>query len=190
MGSAGAIAIQSIISVCAHPDIPLWAFTFWSCITITVEIFVFSAFIFIALSGNKEALRFGLSMIFNLSVCFVLKYLFHWDRIYIECGGTDPSMPSGHAQVTVFTATYLFILWRSDNSYLGRARVGVACSWSVLVCISRIYLGYHRVAEVSLGTLLGSIIAIASHKFWVSPFIPHLHFLRVRRGTISGDDLV
>lgn len=81
----------------------------------------------------------------------------------------DPSFPSGHAAgtfcVAAFLAAALPVAWPHAPART-RACVALAIALSVLICLSRVYLGVHFPSDVLTGALLGAIVgAIAGRRY-------------------------
>eukprot|EP00106_Octopus_bimaculoides_P016015 XP_014783457.1 PREDICTED: dolichyldiphosphatase 1-like [Octopus bimaculoides] len=110
-------------------------------------------------------------------------------------------MPSSHSQFMGFFNTYLilfllFRLYRNYNWIDDSWKIVVSCLTcivTVLVCISRVYLGYHFVSQVLCGALLGMILGAAwfcTVHLILTPFFPVIaasligEFLMVRDSTL------
>ncbi|XP_026147032.1 sphingosine-1-phosphate phosphatase 1-like [Carassius auratus] len=71
---------------------------------------------------------------------------------------TEYSMPSTHAMTGTAMPFSLFLLTCSRWQYPFMFGLSIALFWSVLVCISRIYMGMHSVLEVITGFLYSVLI--------------------------------
>lgn len=71
---------------------------------------------------------------------------------------TEYSMPSTHAMTGTTMPFCLFMLTYSRWEYPFMFGLSVALSWSILVCVSRIYMGMHSVLEVITGFLYSILI--------------------------------
>ncbi|GAB1597881.1 dolichyldiphosphatase 1-like [Argonauta hians] len=110
-------------------------------------------------------------------------------------------MPSSHSQFMGFFNTYLilfllFRLYRNYNWIDDSWKIVVSCLTCIvtlLVCISRVYLGYHFVSQVLCGALLGMALGAAwfcTVHLVLTPFFPVIaasligEFLMVRDSTL------
>jgi len=96
----------------------------------------------------------------------VLKPLFNRPRPFeanpfevMSIGGdsTGASMPSGHALSAGIIAGFLLfalILFAKNRTQRVWGSVGI-CTYLILVCVSRMYLGQHYLTDVLVGALLG-----------------------------------
>ena len=64
---------------------------------------------------------------------------------------TDYSFPSGHATISFASATLLSVFDKKRKKYFYLI--------AVLIAFSRVYLGYHYVSDVIVGSLLGWLIS-------------------------------
>ncbi|KAK7907838.1 hypothetical protein WMY93_016450 [Mugilogobius chulae] len=71
---------------------------------------------------------------------------------------SEYSMPSTHAMTGTAIPFCLFMLTYGRWEYPFLFGLGVALSWSVLVCVSRVYMGMHSVLEVITGFLYTLLI--------------------------------
>ncbi|KAA0708729.1 Sphingosine-1-phosphate phosphatase 1 [Triplophysa tibetana] len=71
---------------------------------------------------------------------------------------TEYSMPSTHAMTGTTMPFSMFMLTYSRWEYPFIFGLSVALSWSLLVCVSRIYMGMHSVLEVITGFLYSVLI--------------------------------
>lgn len=76
---------------------------------------------------------------------------------------TEYSMPSTHAMTGTALPFSLFLLTCSRWQYPFMFGLSIALFWSVLVCISRIYMGMHSVLEVITGFLYSVLILAVLH---------------------------
>ncbi|KAJ8009220.1 hypothetical protein DPEC_G00086630 [Dallia pectoralis] len=76
---------------------------------------------------------------------------------------TEYSMPSTHAMSGTAIPFSLFLLTYGRWQYPFLFGMGVAICWSVLVCVSRVYMGMHSVLEVITGFLYSLLILAFFH---------------------------
>ena len=92
---------------------------------------------------------------------FLLKILFHRTRpdLFRVVQETGYSFPSGHALATMcFYGMVAFLIMRIIDSWRGRLIVmTLAVVLSILIGISRIYLGVHYPTDVIAGYAAGSM---------------------------------
>jgi len=92
---------------------------------------------------------------------FLLKILFHRTRpdLFQVVKETSYSFPSGHALATMcFYGMVAFLIMRKTSSWRGRLTVmTLTVILSVLIGISRIYLGVHYPTDVIAGYAIGSM---------------------------------
>jgi dolichyldiphosphatase len=121
---------------------------------------------------DLQTMFFTGGLVANEGVNFILKHLIQEPRP-INAINPRPlfgkyGMPSSHAQFMGWFATYfsLFIFIKTMLSigsldYVWKTIcTGVAVCTSVLCCASRIYLGYHTMAQVLYGVVLGAGVAV------------------------------
>lgn len=98
----------------------------------------------------------------------LLKRAIRQDRPLSTCEAlgicNKPGMPSSHAQITFYALTvFLLQLLRSQRfsklSFLQCSKGFAYLAASLLVACSRVYLGYHTVAQVIAGAAAGSTMA-------------------------------
>ncbi|XP_054474529.1 sphingosine-1-phosphate phosphatase 1-like [Anoplopoma fimbria] len=71
---------------------------------------------------------------------------------------SEYSMPSTHAMTGTAIPFCLFMLTYGRWQYPFLFGFGVALSWSILVCVSRVYMGMHSILEVITGFLYSLLI--------------------------------
>lgn len=154
--------------------------TFWSIVTALGEEilwFMFVAVIF-WLGYKKESIFLALVLVSSVYVSYTLKHIIDRPRPgFHEVRKIEPayqySFPSGHAQ-TVSAATFTTAWLVKKNASLvskrGISLFALAMAISVLVAISRIYLGAHWPTDVIAGLLIGILIfgvyALIANRIW------------------------
>ncbi|KAJ3606117.1 hypothetical protein NHX12_025638 [Muraenolepis orangiensis] len=125
---------------------------------------VFFPFVF----WNVDALvsrRLIIVWAWNLFVGQSTKDLVRWSRpasppvVKVEVFyNSEYSMPSTHAMTGTAIPFSLFMLSYGRWEYSFSLGLSVALGWSVLVCLSRVYMGMHSVLEVITGFLYSLLI--------------------------------
>jgi dolichyldiphosphatase len=62
-------------------------------------------------------------------------------------------MPSGHAQAAFFITVFLYLSLKHTNLLY------LCIVFSLIICYQRVKFGYHSVLQVTIGSLIGSVIA-------------------------------
>ncbi|MEN3186244.1 MAG: phosphatase PAP2 family protein [Atribacterota bacterium] len=124
------------------------------------EFFYFAVLVFLYWGMHRRlAFRLALGVLFSLYWNFLLKDFFQIPRpqgegLRILEKPEDFSFPSGHAQsVATFWFLLAFMMHKSRFYFLA----GIL---TVLISLSRLYLGVHFLQDVLGGSLLGIIVAI------------------------------
>ncbi|CAO3596855.1 unnamed protein product [Absidia cylindrospora] len=104
-----------------------------------------------------------LGQLTNELVNALLKEYFQISRPYDHLG-TGYGMPSSHSQFvwyfTTFGTLYLFNQIKLKSSVWKLASMAAMLTMSSLVCLSRIYLGYHTLGQVIIGSLVGVVFGL------------------------------
>ncbi|XP_064394975.1 dolichyldiphosphatase 1-like [Halichondria panicea] len=151
---------------------------------------------------DLHTIFFCLGVVLNEGCNFLLKHIIKEPRpnstsydgdLFVKYG-----MPSSHAQFMAFFATYftVFLFARVklsvgsyDYAYKG-VTAGVAIMGMLCCCISRLYLGYHSVAQVLVGVGGGCLAAalwfLLVH-FVLSPYFPHIFAWKVSEWLLIKD---
>ncbi|KAJ8356425.1 hypothetical protein SKAU_G00192190 [Synaphobranchus kaupii] len=82
---------------------------------------------------------------------------------------SEYSMPSTHAMSGTAIPFSLFLLTYGRWEYPFILGLGLALSWSILVCVSRVYMGMHSVLEVITGFLYSVLILVV-----IQPVLDHI----------------
>ncbi|MEM3512342.1 MAG: phosphatase PAP2 family protein [Candidatus Jordarchaeales archaeon] len=164
--------------------------------TETVWILVVSALFW--LGYRKESLLLGALVLLEAMINFWLKYAIFRLRptryeAFIFYESSDPSMPSGHAQLAATASFYTSrviclnlestsnVARESGRSWFSKkcfALYSLALTLTVLVSLSRIYLGVHWPTDVIAGSAIGFTIfivySLTAEKLWgiVAPRLP------------------
>lgn len=164
--------------------------------TETVWILVVSALFW--LGYRRESLLLGALILVEAMINFWLKYTIFRLRptkfeAFVFYESSDPSMPSGHAQLAATASFYTSrviclnlesttsVEKESGKSWLRKkclALYSLALTLTVLVSLSRIYLGVHWPTDVIAGSAIGFTIfivySITAEKLWgiVAPRLP------------------
>nr|MDO8080391.1 phosphatase PAP2 family protein [Candidatus Freyarchaeota archaeon] len=154
--------------------------TFWFAVTALGEEILW--FVLIAalfwLGYKREGVFLALVLVSSVFINYTLKYIIGRPRpsFYevrkLEFSNT-PSFPSGHAQ-TISTATFTAAwLAKKDAPLLSKRGISLfilAAAISVLVAISRIYLGVHWPTDVIAGLFIGLLVfgayALIANRAW------------------------
>ncbi|OEO28531.1 hypothetical protein VW23_004325 [Devosia insulae DS-56] len=142
-------------------------------------IIVILVFVYLLLVGKQRTAWFmGFAVVGGTIISTVLKMLF--DRPRPDLTGVaevfTASFPSGHATVSavVFLTIGAMLAESSSERQLKRFFVGVAIVLTLLIGVSRIYLGVHYPTDVLAGWSLGAA--------WALLCTTGAHFVRERAG--------
>ncbi|XP_078131025.1 sphingosine-1-phosphate phosphatase 1-like [Sander vitreus] len=147
-----------------HNKILFYLFTFGTELGNEMFFIVFFPFLF----WNVDALvsrRLIIVWAWNLFVGQSTKDMVRWSRpasppvVKVEVFyNSEYSMPSTHAMTGTAIPFCLFMLTYGRWHYPFLFGFCVALSWSVLVCVSRVYMGMHSILEVITGFLYSLLI--------------------------------
>jgi len=109
-----------------------------------------------------------LGQILNEIINLILKRIFRQSRP-ITSDRLDYGMPSSHAQFSVFLAfALLFILYCHQSRFDKRMLFSLSLLsllYPVVVCYSRVYLGYHDFLQVGAGILVGLAVGLLAKDY-------------------------
>ena len=128
---------------------------------LSVSIFLVLLF---AIKSRKNLPIAALTLLFSAAITYLLKLLIGWQR-----PSTDEfdAFPSGHS-AAVFTAYPLLERFFPPSKWIW-------LGFSLLVLISRMYLGKHYLSDILAGALLGYALSRLSLKFLTKkPSTQHL----------------
>ncbi|XP_059211874.1 sphingosine-1-phosphate phosphatase 1-like [Centropristis striata] len=147
-----------------HNKFLFYLFTFGTELGNEMFFIIFFPFLF----WNIDALvsrRLIVVWAWNLFVGQSTKDMVRWSRpasppvVKVEVFyNSEYSMPSTHAMTGTAIPFCLFMLTYGRWQYPFLFGFGVALSWSVLVCVSRVYMGMHSILEVITGFLYTLLI--------------------------------
>ncbi|KAF1376594.1 hypothetical protein PFLUV_G00213090 [Perca fluviatilis] len=147
-----------------HNKFLFYLFTFGTELGNEMFFIVFFPFVF----WNVDALvsrRLIIVWAWNLFVGQSTKDMVRWSRpasppvVKVEVFyNSEYSMPSTHAMTGTAIPFCLFMLTYGRWQYPFLFGFCVALSWSVLVCVSRVYMGMHSILEVITGFLYSLLI--------------------------------
>uniref|UniRef100_A0A3P9JL38 Si:ch211-212g7.6 n=1 Tax=Oryzias latipes TaxID=8090 RepID=A0A3P9JL38_ORYLA len=147
-----------------HNKILFYLFTFGTELGNEMFFIIFFPF----LLWNLDALvsrRLIVVWAWNLFVGQSTKDMVRWSRpasppvVKVEVFyNTEYSMPSTHAMTGTAIPFCLFMLTYGRWQYPFLLGFSVALSWSVLVCVSRVYMGMHSILEVITGFLYSLLV--------------------------------
>jgi len=138
-------------------------------------IFWFGFIIYLIIKKEKKlALLMTAGIIAGAMVTFPIKYFFERERPYEQINSTrliaptefDPSFPSGHTEMSFLAATIASKFHPEYRKYL--------YAFSIIVALSRIYVGVHfpldTIGGVIIGILAGRIMLMIAMRrksiFW------------------------
>ncbi|KAJ4929092.1 hypothetical protein JOQ06_004712 [Pogonophryne albipinna] len=152
-----------------HNKFLFYLFTFGTELGNEMFFIVFFPFLF----WNIDALvsrRLIVVWAWNLFVGQSTKDMVRWSRpasppvVKVEVFyNSEYSMPSTHAMTGTAIPFCLFMLTYGRWQYSFLFGFSVALSWSVLVCVSRVYMGMHSILEVITGFLYSLLILAFFH---------------------------
>ncbi|XP_058470237.1 sphingosine-1-phosphate phosphatase 1-like [Solea solea] len=152
-----------------HNKFLFYLFTFGTELGNEMFFIVFFPFVF----WNIDALvsrRLIVVWAWNLFVGQSTKDMVRWSRpasppvVKVEVFyNSEYSMPSTHAMTGTAIPFCLFMLTYGRWQYSFLFGLCVALSWSVLVCVSRVYMGMHSILEVVTGFLYSLLILAFFH---------------------------
>ncbi|XP_041661626.1 sphingosine-1-phosphate phosphatase 1-like [Cheilinus undulatus] len=152
-----------------HNKFLFYLFTFGTELGNEMFFIVFFPFLF----WNIDALvsrRLIVVWAWNLFVGQSTKDMVRWSRpasppvVKVEVFyNSEYSMPSTHAMTGTAIPFCLFMLTYGRWEYSFLFGLSVALSWSVLVCVSRVYMGMHSILEVITGFLYSLLILAFFH---------------------------
>lgn len=136
---------------------------FWSLISIIGDdkFYVALTVLVYLVYSKKLGFRISIVLLTSMWTNLTLKYYFNVPRpltVDFEFQHLTPSFPSGHAQVT---STFWFFIALNFRSFKA-PMLALASLLTVLVSYSRIYLGFHYLADVVVGSILGLAFACSS----------------------------
>ncbi|GBC03545.1 hypothetical protein RclHR1_05190009 [Rhizophagus clarus] len=101
-------------------------------------------------------------------------------------------MPSSHSAIIIYFATFislqLFNITTTSSPSIKLLSFLLVFIIALLVLWSRIELGHHTTAQVLMGMLLGTIIAVFWNNLWVNYWMSFLHELKLD-GKLRYDEL-
>ncbi|XP_054876081.1 sphingosine-1-phosphate phosphatase 1-like [Poeciliopsis prolifica] len=152
-----------------HNKFLFYLFTFGTELGNEMFFIVFFPFLF----WNVDALvsrRLIVVWAWNLFVGQSTKDMVRWSRpasppvVKVEVFyNSEYSMPSTHAMTGTAIPFCLFMLTYGRWEYTFLFGFSVALSWSLLVCVSRVYMGMHSVLEVITGFLYSLLVLAFFH---------------------------
>ncbi|KAL7060939.1 hypothetical protein AAHC03_09808 [Spirometra sp. Aus1] len=119
---------------------------------------------------DLHSIFYVIGMLFNESLNYILKHTVKAPRpsVHPDHIVTGYGMPSNHSQFMFFMMSYLllFCTCRLPRQHYSTARLNSICIFalflSCLTSYSRIYLGFHTLQQVCMGSVIGMIAGL----FW------------------------
>jgi membrane-associated phospholipid phosphatase len=137
-------------------------FLFWAYMSLTVRTFLLAGLFYavlwqdlstsVALAGGGMVAAFG----------YALKALIGHERQFEACG-IGHAMPSMHALITVYFASYYGLCFWRYSKWTWPVlvyRIAAVATYATLVCASRVQLGAGDVLEVLVGAIFGFNFAL------------------------------
>lgn len=110
----------------------------------------------------RQIIAFVGGLFVTSSAVYALKNIFQVPRpINAYILETGYAMPSGHASLSFFLATFLiyYIIKQPDNRFAEFLSCVILGATAIIISASRVFLHVHTLSQVSLGALLGAGIA-------------------------------
>ena len=129
---------------------------------------------FVLRGRSVLALRFGLLMITGATASHIAKTVF--ERVRPEAADAltmlpdSFAFPSGHAisSALFFGGLWVVLVTWDARPRAGRLAAAVASACVVLVGLSRVYLGVHRLTDVFAGWVLAAVLLVAAWRWLAS----------------------
>merc|ERR1712071_499286 len=119
---------------------------------------------------DLHTITFFIGLVLNEGVNTVLKYTIRQPRpISRETLYSEHGMPSSHSQFLWFFSVYMFLfIWvrlqhitNSKSVWFSKLIVSLGCfAAALIVTFSRVYLLYHSVSQVIVGSLIGALLGL------------------------------
>lgn len=126
------------------------------------------------LASKKVAFRYLIILFFAYGVTQLLKSTLASPRPFLDAGvlnlsgetfpAFDYSFPSGHSTIAMTTTMFLLL-------FMKRKWLFVLLVYPVLIALSRLYLGVHRIEDALVGLMIGFSITYLSY-----PLVKRLEF--------------
>jgi undecaprenyl-diphosphatase len=136
------------------------AATFMGSTLVIPPLFAIAAIWLASLHRFREALFLAIASGGSLVLNETMKLFFHRPRPQLDWAQVLPdySFPSGHAMNSVvFYVALAVVLWSVRGRRTGLVSLAIGIALSLLVGVSRIYLGYHYFTDVVGGLLAGMV---------------------------------
>ncbi len=151
-------------------DVFFYIFSFFASIVGALIIYIFLYFF----SNKKYANCFGLTVIFNVVINYVLKIIINRPRPYEisdsilnTAQALGKSFPSGHMVCATTIAVFLifYILKNCKQKYKKIIYIFLISLYLIFVAISRMYFGQHYLTDLVAGLLVGFILSFLVIKY-------------------------
>ncbi len=154
-----------------------WLTAFFGTITFLASpafLIVFSILVFFVFKNKKYGVFSLLNLIFIVIFNQILKHIFERSRPFdwMIIKETGYSFPSGHAMVSMgFYGMFIYLVWRCDIKKTYKIIFTIIFGiLTILICISRIYLGVHYASDIIAGFVISVsylIIAISALEYYL-----------------------
>jgi undecaprenyl-diphosphatase len=142
----------------------------------------------------REALFLAIAIGGSLVLTETMKLFFHRPRPQLDWAQVLPdySFPSGHTMNSVvFYLALAVVLWSVRGRRAGLAALTIGIALSLLIGVSRIYLGYHYFTDVAGGLLAGTVwLLVVAGAFQSGPLWGLWRSARARGSTESEEPQV
>ena len=154
-----------------------WLTAFFGTITFLASpafLIVFSILVFFVFKNKKYGVFSLLNLIFIVIFNQILKHIFERSRPFdwMIIKETGYSFPSGHAMVSMgFYGMFIYLVWRCDIKKTYKIIFTIIFGiLTILICISRIYLGVHYASDIIAGFVISVsylIIAVSALEYYL-----------------------
>ena len=152
-------------------DVFFYIFSFFASIVGALIIYIFLYFF----SNKKYANCFGITVIFNVAINYILKIIINRPRPYEisdsilnTAQALGKSFPSGHMVCATTIAVFLifFILKNCKQKNKKFIYIFLVSLYLFFVAISRMYFGQHYLTDLIAGLFIGFILSFLSVKYY------------------------